>query len=211
MSELTMNLEENKAKPKSIGYVSNRLATALSIVLVVVLFFAILSSIGRVSFGSICVLVAIELILVVYVRKQFRSTKLMKLIESMKVNQFYMPADSDEQVVRAQKCYFGIDFKTGIVGIGTVYEIGANKQKRLYFDTDMVESYERLGNQLALSLRNRAIPALTITVLDGNQAYRCLEMACKMRGKYDANRSNDGYQNTKAQMIAAGWMIERDY
>lgn len=211
MSELAMNLTKNKAKPKSIGYLINRLATAASIILAVVMFFAICSSVGRLSDGTIVALVVVEMALILYVRAQFRSSKLMKLVDSMKVNGYYMPAKKDEQVVRAQKCYFGIDFSTGVIAVGTLYEIGANKQERLYFDTDMVESFERFGNQLELNLRNREIPTLRLTVLDGDRAYRGIEMACKMRETYAANRDNGIYETTKSQMVGAGWMLERDY
>jgi len=211
MSELTMNLKENKAKPKSFGYVFSRLATAASIILAVVVFFAVLSSLGRLSSGAICIMVAVDVALMLYVRKQFRSKELLRLVESMKVKGFYFPEDRDEQIVRAQKCYLGIDLHRGIIAVGSLYEIGANKQKRLYFDTDMIESYESYSNQLVLNLRSRTIPTLKLSVLNGEQAYRNIEMACKMREKYDANRDNVDYRNTKAQMIAVGWMIERDY
>lgn len=209
MSELTMNLYENKAKPKNIGYVINRLATAASIILAVVLVFVILSSLGRLSAAAIGILVMLDVALLVYVRAQFRSSKLIKLVDSMKVKHFFSPR-SDEQFMRAQKCYFGIDTTTGIIGVGTLYEIGANKQKRLYFDTDMVESYETYGNQLELKLRSQAIPSLKITVLNGELIHDAIRYACNKRDSIRASRANV-FEQTKTQMMDAGWMIERDY
>ncbi|ROC77474.1 hypothetical protein [Enterobacter hormaechei] len=210
MSELTMNLYENKAKPKSFGYVVNRLATAASIILAVVLVFVILSSLGRLSPVAIAVLVLLDVALLIYVRAQFRSSKLIKLVDSMKVKNFFSPG-SDEQIMRAQKCYFGIDTTTGIIGVGTLYEIGANKQKRLYFDTDMVESYETVGNQLVLKLRSKAIPTLKMTVLDGELVHDNIRYACNKRDEIRNARANVFFEKNKSMMVEAGWMIERDY
>ncbi|HHD8103997.1 TPA: hypothetical protein ACOXWE_004606 [Salmonella enterica] len=210
MNELTMNYSDNAAKPKSIGYVLNRLATPASIIIAVVIAFVIISSLGRLSAAAIGILAAIDVALFLYVRAQFRSAKLMKLIDSMRVNSFFNPKD-DQQIMRAQKCYFGIDTTTGIIGIGTLYEIGANKQKRLYFDTDMVETYESIGNQLMLTLRSHTIPSLTLTVLDGDKAHEAIRYACYNRDRIVNSRSHVFFEKAKAQVVDAGWLLERDY
>lgn len=208
MKELALAMDSNNtARPKRAGYVLYRLAVIASLFFMVFSVFILFNVKNDAVRGmTICV----DVVLFFFVRGQFKSRKLTKLAASMKVADFFEPVVADEQSMPAQKVYFGVDYKTGLIGIGSLYAAGFNKKKRLFFETDVIESYEQIGSNLTLNLRNREIPSMVITMLDGQKSYRQIEMACNMRAKYNANRGAQ-YQAVKAKMLSAGWMIDRDY
>lgn len=208
MKELALAMDSNNtARPKRAGYVLYRLAVIASLFFMVFSVFILFNVKSDAVRGMT---IFVDVVLFFFVRGQFKSRKLTKLAASMKVADFFEPVVADEQSMPAQKVYFGVDYKTGLIGIGSLYAAGFNKKKRLFFETDVIESYEQIGSNLTLNLRNREIPSMVITMLDGQKSYRQIEMACNMRAKYNANRGAQ-YLAVKAKMLSAGWMIDRDY
>lgn len=208
MKELALAMDSNNtARPKRTGYVLTRLAVIASLFFMVFSVF-ILFNVKSDAVRGMTIIA--DVVLFFFVRGQLKSRKLSKLAASMKVAGFFEPVAGDEQSMPAQKVYFGVDFKTGLIGIGSLYAAGFNKKQRLFFDTDVIESYEQIGSNLTLNLRNREIPTVIITLLDGQKSYRQIEMACNMRVKFNANRGPQ-YQAVKAKMLSVGWMIDRDY
>ncbi|MEX3242860.1 hypothetical protein [Serratia quinivorans] len=156
------------------------------------------------------ILLIIMMLLMFYLKTDPGSRGLHRLVKGMRRDGFFIPEQEDQHYALMPRMYIGIDFKTGIVGIASVYKSGVNRKKRIYFDTDVIESFESVGSKLILNLRNKELPVVEVLTVNPMKAYRHIEMACNMRAKFNANRGAQ-YQAVKAKMLSAGWMIDRDY
>ena len=131
----------------------------------------------------------------------------------MKLSAFFEPNDDDETTQVARGSYFGVDFNTGIIGITTAYATPQNKKRILYFESDVIESfdYDSETHHLILNLRNRRMPSLSIPVKDGKLMFRKIEQLAVIGNKRPFLRGSEGYRQIKEKLIEVGKMIEADY
>ncbi|HGC5539671.1 TPA: ExcA, partial [Klebsiella pneumoniae] len=102
--------------------------------------------------------------------------------------------------------YIGFDFSTGIIGVASLYATSSIKRERLFFEAETVESWESVGRELIINLRNTGLTTITITAPNINKAYRDMEIICRTHKNRDEN-----YQHLKSKLTDAGWFINSNY
>lgn len=148
--------------------------------------------------------------LAIWLVKNRDGSSIRKLAQSMNDGVVFNPQLQQEHYALNSKMYMGIDFKTGVVGIASVYKRGDNNRKRLMFEASMIESYEAPESKLILNLRNTSLPVIVIDTVNPDAAYRQIEMVCNMESRYGEAR-NRQYIEKRKQLVDAGWMLDRDY
>ena len=148
----------------------------------------------------------IDSVLIWMLKKDFRSRKLYQVTASMKNSGFFEPHKDCEHYDLARRTYIGFDFSTGIIGVASLYATSSIKRERLFFEAETVESWESVGRELIINLRNTGLTTITITAPNINKAYRDMEIICRTHKNRDEN-----YQHLKSKLTDAGWFINSNY
>ncbi|EBR8810347.1 ExcA [Escherichia coli] len=204
----------NNARPKRLGYYASWLWMMFVFLFLFVSAFVFLSglywtirdgSIQEHWFSTVGIFV-IDSVLIWMLKKDFRSRKLYQVTASMKNSGFFEPHKDCEHYDLARRTYIGFDFSTGIIGVATLYATSSIKRERLFFEAETVESWESVGRELIINLRNTGLTTITITAPNINKAYRDMEIICRTHKNRDEN-----YQHLKSKLTDAGWFINSNY
>lgn len=120
-----------------------------------------------------------------------------RLSKSMHIEGFFNPEKDEQATLTVRASYFGIDFETGVIGVVSPYKTQENSKKIIYFEDNLIESYDYNKDHLILNLRCRKIPTLTIPVPDGQKMFRKIEQLSKYVSSHSNYRELPAYQNTK--------------
>jgi len=178
-------------------------------------FFDTISSFGYSDFKSslfnLIISLLISVLLAIYLLNGIKGKRIRKISGGMRFSEFFNPKPDDEQTMPGNLEYVGLDFTTGMVGIGSVYQRGYNARKVLYFPCELIEHYHYEGNNLVLALRNREIPELRIQMLQARAFERKIEQASHMIGIFEQGRNCRAFKDRYQAMQKVDALIEPDY
>lgn len=134
-----------------------------------------------------------------------------KAAKNMRIDKFFSPEEVDQVTLAARGGYFGVDFKTGVIGVASAYKTKEYDKKIIYLECNVIDSYDWNNHNLILNLRCNKLPTLTIPVKDGKRMFRKIEQLSNQAHIYSESRGSECYQANKNKLIKAGKMIEADY